>query len=1162
MWRKLLLFILCLFCKQHLPAQTFEWIKQLHGNRNDAVKSLTVLPDNSIVFAGDFKSTNISYDTTQLANFENINTSDGFLIRINSNGTLIWKKQILGANENFIYKIVSDVQSNIYVIGTATNIFQFDTSAFIPKFLNRTRIFILKLDSNGNLLKKQAFNSTNSNGIFPGTIEVDANKNIYFTITNTRNDSVYLDGGIIPKQGNTSCLVKLNENFQLVWTLPFFQNNYSATDLKIDSQGSIYMCGTYNSSLNIGGQTLLPCFSSNNNSYLSKISPLGAILWLKCQGTATTIGGNINPKIALFENEIFLAGTFSSQIKLDSNLYLPSSGNFANIFILKTSQNGQIIWAKRGLSGTNSSNNVKSIKIYNSEKIFILSQHAGGNFIFDTIQNSAQIGNNSFGLIQKLNSNGNMTYSFEISSPNTGLNEIAIDQIGNAYIGGFFSGNISFINNNLFSSGENDGFILKLPKYTIIPEPQTYQLCTYDSIQIPYTSYGKYQANNVFTLELSDTNGVFLNQNNLVIGQRQDSLSGIIYAKIPNNIHASNKYKMRIKSSHPLVVSDYDSNYFNIQPKAFAHAGSDTLQCFGQQLLLGSNQSNAQNYLWSPASFLTDRSAKFAQTFARAGAGKVNFILKASNQHCLAFDTTTVTFLAPLTIQFTNDTSLCYLDSFALKPIVLGGDSSLPKNLSWYANSFDSLAFVGSELNSQLSTNTNFYLIATDACSLPDTNEVSVQILRANKLLLPQDTALCAGQTLRLSPHNLLPDSPGYTLNWTDSLFNSISVADTLVLNLNQSQKNYLISSHVCNALPDTAAIHITQYQVLQIQISSDSIVCRLDTLAIKILLSGGNPAYYKATWSNGQTDSSTQFVFDAEQNQYQYTYKTIAQSSTKMYVTISDNCATPITDTVSILTHLPLTFAIQKNDVCEGKPTHLFIKTEGGKNPFNYTWQSLTDRTIISDKDTLYLQSAQDTSFFITLTDACKQTDTLIYDASFFPNPKASFKISDLQYYPGRTALSLSNTSLTQGTSKYLWRIDGSTSLEENPSTIFYTSGIKNISLWLSNQYNCSDSASIDTLILVNQESEIFMPNAIHLSGTGLNETFEPIGLNIASYQLKIYNRWNILVYETNQNNAPFNGKDQSGNELPAEVYFYTLNLETTYGKTLQKSGNVTVIR
>ncbi|MCG9880746.1 MAG: gliding motility-associated C-terminal domain-containing protein [Bacteroidia bacterium] len=57
-------------------------------------------------------------------------------------------------------------------------------------------------------------------------------------------------------------------------------------------------------------------------------------------------------------------------------------------------------------------------------------------------------------------------------------------------------------------------------------------------------------------------------------------------------------------------------------------------------------------------------------------------------------------------------------------------------------------------------------------------------------------------------------------------------------------------------------------------------------------------------------------------------------------------------------------------------------------------------------------------------------------------------------------------------------------------------------------------------------------------------------------------YGCWNFLVYETNNNNAPFNGKDQSGSALPAAVYFYTLNLETSCGKPVQKTGNVTVIR
>ncbi|MDZ4667170.1 MAG: gliding motility-associated C-terminal domain-containing protein [bacterium] len=1138
-------------------------MKHLYGNRNDVVKSLTELQDNSIVVVGDFQSNSLTVDSSQILNFENTNTNDGFISKFNKNGQLIWIKQILGSGNNLVYKVISDKESNIYVIGTAAGIIQFDSNSLVPKYTNQTRIFILKLDSNGSLLKKQEFQSPNLAGIFPGALEVDQQQNVVFTILNTRNDSIYFNGGDLPKSGNTSRLIKLNANLQFLWSIIFNQNNYSITDIKSDLYQNYYMSGTYNESISIGNTSLTSCNGSNNNSYLCKISDNGLIKWLKCQGTTTFIGGNINPKLAVYENAIYLAGTYKGQLKIDSNTNLSATPDFTNLFIAKFNQDGNLVWVKKGLSGNNNSNNVKSIKIYKKENIFILSQHVGGDFIFDQVQTKSLPGNNSYGLIQKIDGFGNVLFGFEISSTNTGLNEIAIDKNGNSYFGGMFGGNLTLLNFNLYSSGSNDGFFAKIGNYNIFHENIPNLICGKDSFEIPYTSYGKFKSDNKFTLELSDTTGSFLSNSNKIVGFTLDSVSGTIKAVIPDSILPSKKYKFRIISSNPIVISDFDTNFYSIQNLPKASAGIDTTVCFGQEFIIGSNQSSANSFSWNLGLYLKDSTLKQPLTKRFSPAGAQLFILKAANEHCAAFDSVLVNFSPPLNIYVSKDTSICQQDSFTISPVLLGGKARNSKTLFWYANTFDSLTLVAPILSTKLSSNQRYFLILSDGCSLPDTSETDLQIIKAIKTSLPKDTNICIGQSIRLVPENFYQDTQGFSFVWTDSLFNLISTADSILLNPLSSQRNYLISKHICAEMLDTSSIFISVNKPLQMEIYSDSLICSSDTLTVKILLTGGKPRNYLAGWNIGNIDSSEKFLFNPTILQYEYYLKQVIYASQTLFVKISDNCSVPINDSVSIRVHLPLRFEVNHNQTCLGLPSSISILATSGKSPFNFLWQTIPNRNTISDNDSLFLLSASDTSFFIIVQDDCKQRDSLFYEAKFYPNPIASFDIRSINYYANETEVAFTNQSFSQNPSKYFWQFEnGLTSTLESPIIGFTSPGIKQIFMQVTNQFGCLDSTAIDTFITVNNDNGVFLPNAIHLSGTGLNEVFKPIGLNILSYQLQIFNRWGILVFNNNQTSEGFKGKDQSGNDLAAGVYFYLLSVETILKEKIKKSGALTVIR
>lgn len=93
-------------------------------------------------------------------------------------------------------------------------------------------------------------------------------------------------------------------------------------------------------------------------------------------------------------------------------------------------------------------------------------------------------------------------------------------------------------------------------------------------------------------------------------------------------------------------------------------------------------------------------------------------------------------------------------------------------------------------------------------------------------------------------------------------------------------------------------------------------------------------------------------------------------------------------------------------------------------------------------------------------------------------------------------------------------------------------------------------------------QEPSVFTPNSFTPNGDGLNETWSPVSSFIKNYNLKIFNRWGNLIFESNEANRQWDGRYQ-GQPAPLGVYFYVVTY-TGYpdNSKFYKRGSVTLLR
>jgi gliding motility-associated-like protein len=114
-------------------------------------------------------------------------------------------------------------------------------------------------------------------------------------------------------------------------------------------------------------------------------------------------------------------------------------------------------------------------------------------------------------------------------------------------------------------------------------------------------------------------------------------------------------------------------------------------------------------------------------------------------------------------------------------------------------------------------------------------------------------------------------------------------------------------------------------------------------------------------------------------------------------------------------------------------------------------------------------------------------------------------------------------------------------------------------ITLSVSNQYGCVDSAF--NYLVVNPDYTIYVPNAFTPNNDALNDYFQPYGLNILAYDMKIFDRWGKMIFESKDLNFGWDGK-VDGNKAQQGVYAYTIYYKDALKKEHTVYGQVTLIR
>lgn len=308
---------------------------------------------------------------------------------------------------------------------------------------------------------------------------------------------------------------------------------------------------------------------------------------------------------------------------------------------------------------------------------------------------------------------------------------------------------------------------------------------------------------------------------------------------------------------------------------------------------------------------------------------------------------------------------------------------------------------------------------------------------------------------------------------------------------------------------------------------TSTDTICSGGYAGVFAIASGGMENAYQYTWLNSGKKSDSLVV----RPQYSTTYQ----------VLLEDGCSMPDTAEAFLAVKDGFTIDFVHGDtVCEGDIGFVLARMDP---PGNYEVRWRTSPQVKGD--TLWASSHFEYELEIEdLNSGClleDQTEIPSYEfvfAAFSPNPNGECVTMEDP--------SLSFLNQSKGASQGVWDFgDGQTadfSPNENPSHSYSKIGEYLVSLYIENEAGCWDTTE-QLICVLPEKPRIYIPNSFTPNGDNINDLFQVFGVGVLEYDLKIFDQWGNVVFQSKDINQAWDGRFL-GRIAPAGVYTYFLNL------------------
>lgn len=358
--------------------------------------------------------------------------------------TYQWTRSFDGIYSDDAFTIISDQNYNVITTGVFNTEIDLDPGPVVDLHTSagNTDIFLSKLDVNGNYLWGFSIGGTYTD--YVSSVTADTLGDLY--VTGYFADSIDFDpspsSAIYYATTDCGFVAKYSTNGTFQW-VKLFGGAGSVHPFHITTSNSsaLYISGSFSDSIDFNPDLGVDFLFGPpyQNSFILKLDMSGNFEWVrhiraKCNKHSTNIWG-----------DIALVGEFSDTVDLDPTPGIDNHiacSNWPDLFLTRLDINGQFAWAKS--FGGISTEEAYDTQMDNSGNVITVGYCTGDIDPSPAIYNVGGFGNRDI-FIQKLDPNGNFLWGQGYGSTVTDEGRsVEIDNYGNIYHAGTFTGNIDF----------------------------------------------------------------------------------------------------------------------------------------------------------------------------------------------------------------------------------------------------------------------------------------------------------------------------------------------------------------------------------------------------------------------------------------------------------------------------------------------------------------------------------------------------------------------------------------------------------------------------------------------------------------------------------------------------------------------------------------------
>jgi gliding motility-associated-like protein len=901
------------------------WAIPAGGSGMDVANSISVDEQGYVYVAGTINGTNASpvyfgsiavYPTGQ----------DGFVGKISPSGQWVWAHKLTGLSDECATSVKTDRFGNVYVAGSGQGFIKVSSSitASTPAFNGGRDIFLAKIDGNGLPIWMKSGGSTEDD--YPSDLATDNSGNIYLTANfrgNNANAKFGIGAGAVNLIGSIPFggLIKYNTIGTPLWGIKIGTYTIAATT---DLFGNTFITGVYNTTSTFGSTVFTPFSANRNDIFISKLTPSGSYVWTNRIGSDETavVAGDCS-----WNGE--LSNDWPADIEVDGigNVYVSGT-------LVDDSKPGSICM----ITG------VKKYPYYTS-----------GAY-------------KRSGFVIKIKSDGSCGWNVRsrgyYGCYNENLNGIGLDNFGNLYFTGmawiFPNYPLAImLNNDTIPDGTlNSNFGFNAPwwlyyyygEYIVrIRNNQVIYInnidksayCVGDSMVVDYTKYGIFNSTNVFSLELSDSNGEF--NNPILLGTKASNQSGQFRVKLPVNLLMGSGYRVRVNGNNPGVIGYPNNKFFFISVYPNGNAGPDQTICISDSILV--TGTNGRYYEWSPASLTSTPNA--ASPYLKP-TSTTSFVMRTFNPgNCSGYDTIVVSVVnrpSPQLLSAPNE--ICKNDTATFQTATVNA-----LGVNWFPN-YNITKDTGHLVLAfpQLDT---LYKAAAYNAYCADTLRIEIKVNPLPVALNLHDSSICQRDSLAISF-----SSNAVSWNWTPN-YNIISRSSGVPLVYPDSTVTYTLDMLSAKGCKKSENVKITVFNLPPIEVIQDTDICWNEQITLKAF------GAIKYLWVNDAFITSSDTLGNV----------TIRPTLTKTYIVQGTDGRCFDTASVQVRVNaLPLVDAGTDTSICFADT--MVLRPSGA---ITYKWAShiaLDDSTVFNPK----ASPSQTTWFKVTGTDGnyCVNKDSI----------------------------------------------------------------------------------------------------------------------------------------------------------------------------------------